>query len=1423
MKISKTFHLAAALGGLLLTAHFAAAQPCVPAPTGAVAWWRAENDVLDAVGSHDSGTLQGGASFAAGRAGQGFSFDGATGSYVSVPDSPAWDFGMNDFTIELWTKMSVVKDSMFIHQQSGASFGGFEFDFLPAHLGGSLLFAPNPFYGGILRPWTASPDTWYHLAVTRQAGTYRLYVDGVQLGAVEADPEPVQDVTGPLRIGSWSDGSGLGVNGLIDELSIFSRALSAMELQGIYSAGSAGKCAPPDCSPNLLVNGSFEDPGVAGGYVHVPGGSSLIPGWTTLFGGVDWYNPFIAPSVLNGGPPAQGGYMVQLDYDDHHTHGGIQQTFATVPGRRYQLSFSFGTSQGRDWPSPAWFFVQMHSGGSLFYGRTLTALARSSNLSWNRHSSIFTAPGDTTTLEFIGNTNRTFLNLDDVRVTDCPESLAGFGGSYYSTLGGALAVVSSNQLFISNFGTQGTGGLRFDAAGMHAFSLVLGDLETNALTEGASLRFAAFGSVSSNADTLISALRATRAGSELQISADYSSIGAAYCTIQIFDGANLVAQVFDQAGMVARVIGSVEGSRWNPFVSDPGSARPWSMIEFPSRPLLALSGGAPVAGTRLIIRPQANRITQPINPIVTPTYTIGWPWWVQWHEPGPYVIPPWRNPGDPPPNEVFIGSLTRFEFTGQGAGTLRILETRAGMFGLDHKAVGGAALSGAGTLLFIDNPSLDPAGVTIFAGGAEEWGSGTGIEFDARWLDATPQPDLPDFSPPVGAFLQANLTGSTNDGTNQLLATIQALKLGSNSITIQGSFPGLLVPAPTLEIWHGSTLTFTGWPPPAVTAGYWPDGFDGVIPPGCPAPGQGCPGPDPTISFRWSAPVTFKFPGLTNPPPPVIGDRIRFVASDPIPHSNIKFEHFALFTGGGLGGLQVISEHISQAGQFFSGLSHLPIGQASLAVSSNEFLVTNLGTSNDYGASVALGSASFAEVSVVGPIPAAPEGAEVRVKSYGELNGVRDQLIGSLIATKVGTNLQFSADLAPLDAPLPGSPTPDGPITDVHYLIFDGPIIVAGGPFTNTIRIPNKLRLAWLAGPWQMFRPGAFRASIELSNRTPVIISGQPSVLGTRVEFQVCWTCGNPSPQPSLRDAPSLSRVDLVAHGLPSFIISHERLGLLAQAHEAAGLARILGVGKELHVRNLVSGAANPDGIDFPLGADYLTNNFTASWRPVDAWSLMPTGMIRAIARGSVTGGLDQVLGSTTITKLGLLKEIFADYGPVFPSSRRVEVLSNNIVVFSTSLQGASGVVGSVNDWPMGCGKTTVGPVGPLLCFYWRFWPHGQFLINSNSVSGDEIRILAENTPFPYAHLTQFSLRAAGMDELILTATAAEHLNPIIIKAQRFGDTRAISWDTPNLRQILQSAGSISGPWGDVPGVTVSPYFAPIPTGSNQFLRVFQR
>src|SRR3954462_13092540 len=97
--------LAAILGAGLLGN---AAGDCSAPPAGLVAWWPAEGNASDIVGSNN-GTLQGGATAAAtGNVGFAFSFNGTNG-YVQIPDSPAFHPAV--FTIEAWVKFTALNSA----------------------------------------------------------------------------------------------------------------------------------------------------------------------------------------------------------------------------------------------------------------------------------------------------------------------------------------------------------------------------------------------------------------------------------------------------------------------------------------------------------------------------------------------------------------------------------------------------------------------------------------------------------------------------------------------------------------------------------------------------------------------------------------------------------------------------------------------------------------------------------------------------------------------------------------------------------------------------------------------------------------------------------------------------------------------------------------------------------------------------------------------------------------------------------------------------------------------------------------------------------------------------------------------------------------------------------------------------------------
>jgi Immunoglobulin domain/Concanavalin A-like lectin/glucanases superfamily len=80
-------------------------------------------------------------------------------------------------------------------------------------------------------------------------------MDGQVIAETNTTLRPAGPLTGAnpsLCIGNAPGTAGFPFDGWIDEISLYSRALSQAEIQGIYNAGSAGKCFPAS-APVILV------------------------------------------------------------------------------------------------------------------------------------------------------------------------------------------------------------------------------------------------------------------------------------------------------------------------------------------------------------------------------------------------------------------------------------------------------------------------------------------------------------------------------------------------------------------------------------------------------------------------------------------------------------------------------------------------------------------------------------------------------------------------------------------------------------------------------------------------------------------------------------------------------------------------------------------------------------------------------------------------------------------------------------------------------------------------------------------------------------------------------------------------------------------------------------------------------------------
>lgn len=249
----------AAIGAGLLSlalcssASFAGARTCVEPPSGLVSWWPGDGDAQDIVGENE-GTPQNGASFVDGMVGQAFSFDGVD-DFVSAPHNESQDL-REALTIDAWIMRKgpclelncivLMKEDVPAPFEQDLRYGIVLHDD-PGHwtFGRvSLSLNTGVWEDVAISNTVLQEDVWYHVAGTYDGSDARIYVNGLLENSVEKPGPLLSSSGGAMKIGQESAaGDNPEVfSGLIDEVELFNRALSAEEIATLYDAGSAGKC-----------------------------------------------------------------------------------------------------------------------------------------------------------------------------------------------------------------------------------------------------------------------------------------------------------------------------------------------------------------------------------------------------------------------------------------------------------------------------------------------------------------------------------------------------------------------------------------------------------------------------------------------------------------------------------------------------------------------------------------------------------------------------------------------------------------------------------------------------------------------------------------------------------------------------------------------------------------------------------------------------------------------------------------------------------------------------------------------------------------------------------------------------------------------------------------------------------------------------
>jgi len=149
---------------------------------------------------------------------------------LSIPDHEDWNFGSEDFTIDMWLYFTgdmtwaadyVISNYDIYTSQGWVIYARHSSDELRFYY--STTVAPNNNHY-VTVPWLAVTHVWYHLAVVRNGTNLMFFVDGIQIGTNQyIGTDTLYNSSSDLLIGGVREGGNLGnsaVDGNIDELRI---------------------------------------------------------------------------------------------------------------------------------------------------------------------------------------------------------------------------------------------------------------------------------------------------------------------------------------------------------------------------------------------------------------------------------------------------------------------------------------------------------------------------------------------------------------------------------------------------------------------------------------------------------------------------------------------------------------------------------------------------------------------------------------------------------------------------------------------------------------------------------------------------------------------------------------------------------------------------------------------------------------------------------------------------------------------------------------------------------------------------------------------------------------------------------------------------------------------------------------------------
>jgi len=206
------------------------------APTnGLVSYWKFDGDVTDS-GPEDVDLTAANLTSTTGVRNTSYYIATDGYAYDATPKYTPYNFGTNDFSISCWVKSTATSQGGMVSRYSAtvASFG-----LVTDGSGSNVWFLTRSGSGAaathVFTSLCINDGVWHHVVAVRKGTLHKVYVDHSNTESNTSTIRDVDNTSLSMILGRYArDAGGGGLGGSLDEIRIYSRALSDSEVEGLY-------------------------------------------------------------------------------------------------------------------------------------------------------------------------------------------------------------------------------------------------------------------------------------------------------------------------------------------------------------------------------------------------------------------------------------------------------------------------------------------------------------------------------------------------------------------------------------------------------------------------------------------------------------------------------------------------------------------------------------------------------------------------------------------------------------------------------------------------------------------------------------------------------------------------------------------------------------------------------------------------------------------------------------------------------------------------------------------------------------------------------------------------------------------------------------------------------------------------------------